>query len=259
MTEPDQALRDALRDLIPDYTGPVDPLPRVLATVRRRRNRQRVLLAVSGTAAAAVLALAMPALLLARSGGGQAAGPGVPNGPVPSRPVPSGPAPTASGGGGSPAPPPPVYPVASGTVGDAHWAIGTTSLTPDARLCVISDDDVARQEVICFDGWKAGGPVTFAAQPMKDRTLAVTRIAGVAPAGTASVRIRLAAGAPLTLPVKPTATDPDARFFGWVLEGTVVVRDVTALDAADKALGPAATEPELACRSGPNLDCAAPK
>ena len=82
----DDSLREALRDLIPDYSGPVDPVPRVSATVRRRRSRQRTLLAVAGSGLVAVLALALPALLVPRggSGGVPAAAPGAPPGPVPS-------------------------------------------------------------------------------------------------------------------------------------------------------------------------------
>ena len=38
MTEPDAEFRGALRDLIPDYTGPADPVPRIVARVRRRRT-----------------------------------------------------------------------------------------------------------------------------------------------------------------------------------------------------------------------------
>src|SRR4051794_41510651 len=84
MTEPDDALRDALRDLIPDYTGPADPVARVVATVRRRRVRRRALLAVGGTGLAAMLALVVPALVLSPAGGGlPAAAPDPPEPPAP--------------------------------------------------------------------------------------------------------------------------------------------------------------------------------
>jgi hypothetical protein len=248
VTETDGALRDALRDLIPDYTGPVDPLPRVVATVRRRRVHQRTLLAVGGAGLAVVLAVVAPAALLpAPSGGIQVAGPGLDDPPVPS----------ASGVTGPPAPAREVYRVAAGTVYGADWAIGSTSYTADARLCLVSDDDVSGREVVCFDGWTAGDPVTWSAQRLDDKGLTVTRIAGVAPAGTTTVRVRLATGAPQTLAATPTATDRDARFFGLVLPGTVAVRDITALDAAATALGPPVTDPGYSCRPGSNVGCAA--
>src|SRR5215204_2308761 len=124
MTESDGQLRDALRDLIPGYTGAADPLPRVVASVRRRRTRQRVLLAVAGTGTAAAVVLAGPALLLptgAVTGAGSAP------------PVPAVPAPTASGLPGLPAADPPVFPVNSGTVAGAAWATGSVRLASGAR------------------------------------------------------------------------------------------------------------------------------
>ncbi len=236
----DDALREALRDLIPDYTGPVDPVPRVFATVRRRRVRQRTLLAVSGAGMAVVLALAGPALLLPGHGGGvQSAAPYDPSaakGPVPT-----------------------VYPVAAGVVGGADWAIGSTALSAGARRCLYSDDDVSDAQTTCFDDWKAGAAVTWAATPLSGKGVAVTRITGVAPAGTASVRIRLAAAAPLTLPVKATATDRAARFFGDVVPGTVTVLDVTALDDAGAALGRPVGAPGSVCRPTADRVCAPPK
>jgi hypothetical protein len=239
----DDAFRDALRDLIPDYTGPDDPLPRVIATVRRRRVRHRTMLAVGGTGLAVALALAAPALLLpghgAGGGGVQAAAPYDPSAPK--------------------APLPPVSPVASGVVGGADWAIGSTTLAPGARRCLLSDDDVSNLQVTCFDEWKPGAPVTWAANSLSDKGVQVTRITGVAPAGTVSVRVRLASGAPLTLDVRRTPTDRAARFFGDVLPGTVVVRDVTALDGAGTALGPAVPDPGYVCTPTPYRACAPPK
>lgn len=235
----DDALREALRDLIPDYTGPVDPVPRVLASVRRRRGRRRTLLAVSGAGMAVVLALVAPALLLpGHRGGVQAAAPYDPSAPK--------------------VPLPPVHPVAAGVVEGADWAIGSTTLAPGARRCLVSDDDVSNLQVTCFDEWKPGTPVTWAADPLSDKGVQVTRITGVAPAGTVSVRVRLESGAPLTLDVRRTATDPAARFFGDVLPGTVVVRDVTALDRAGTALGPAVPDPGHVCTSIPYRACAPP-
>jgi hypothetical protein len=248
----DDALREALRDLIPDYTGPVDPLPRVVASVRRRRSRQRTLLVVGSAGLAAVLAVAAPALLLpGRTGGVQSAAPYQPDGP---------PAPPASGDVGRPAPaPPPVYLVAAGTIHGADWAIGTTTQSPGARRCLYSDDAVFARETVCFDDWKAGAAVTWNAQPLADKGLPVTRVVGVAPAGTAAVRVQPATGGSLTLPVTSTATDRTARFFGTVLPGTVAVRTVTALDATGTAVGRPVTDPGYTCHAGPRVACAPPK
>lgn len=250
MTEPDDALRDALRDLIPDYTGPVDPLPRVVATVRRRRVRRRTLLAVGGTGLAAVLVLFVPVLVLSPSGGLPAAAPPTADPLIPA-PLSVTVAPV------SPAPDPPVRPIAAGRIAGAAWAVGSTSLSPGARRCLVSDDDLSMVEVVCFDDWTAGDPVAWSAQHWSDHGPRVTRIAGVAPAGTATVRIRLAARSdPLSVPARLTATDPRARFFGLFLAGTVAVRDVTPLDAAGRALGPPTTEAPYSCIPGPNVGCA---
>jgi hypothetical protein len=236
----DEAFRDALRDLIPDYTGPVDPVPRVFASVRRRRVRQRTLLAVGGAGLAVVLALAAPALLLpGHSGGGvQAAAPYDPSEPKVALPK--------------------VHPVTAGKVGRADWAIGSVTFGPGARRCLVSDDDVSNLRVTCFDDWKAGAAVTWSADPLSDKGIEVTRITGVAPAGTASVRVRLRSAAPLTLDVRTTATDRAARFFGDVRPGTVTVLDVTALDAAGSALGKPVADPDHVCTSNAYRVCATP-
>jgi hypothetical protein len=236
----DDALRDALRDLIPDYTGPVDPVPRVFASVRRRRVRQRTLLAVGGTGLAVVLALAAPVLLLPdHSGGGvQAAAPYDPTAPKVALPR--------------------TYPVTAGKIGAADWAIGSTTLSPGARRCLISNDDVSNLQVTCFDEWKAGAAVTWAANPLSDKGIKVTRLTGVAPAGTASVRVRLRSAAPLTLDVRSTPTDRAARFFGDVRPGTVTVLDVTALDATGSALGKPVAAPGHVCTNNAYRVCATP-
>jgi hypothetical protein len=117
-----------------------------------------------------VLAVVAPAVLLpAPSGGTQAAGPGLSDPPVP--PASGPPAPSAP----AQAPAPAVYPVAAGRVGGADWAIGSTSYTADARLCLVSDDDVSRREVVCFDGWTAGSPVTWSAQRLRAAEIAGRR------------------------------------------------------------------------------------
>jgi hypothetical protein len=227
----DGALRDALRDLIPDYTGPVDPVPRVLASVRRRRVRQRTLLTVGSAGLVVALALVLPALLLpGHTAGVQSAAPYDPSARHVQLPA--------------------VYPVAAGVVGGADWAIGSATLAAGARRCLLSDDDVSTLEVTCFDDWQAGAPVSWDARPLADKDRPVTRITGVAPAGAAAVRVRLGTGTELTLAARSTPTDRAARFFGQVLPGTVVVRDVTALDAAGAALGAPVSEPAGVCGPG---------
>lgn len=233
----DDAFRDALRDLIPDYAGPQDPMPRVAARVRRRRVRQRTLFSVGAAGLAAVLALAGPFLLLpGRSGGAQSAAPYTPDvGPTEPAPV--------------------VYPVVAGEIDGAHWAIGTTTVSPGARRCLVSDDDVFWHELTCFDDWRAGAAVTWNAQQLADRGLAVTRVVGVAPAGAAAVRVRLGTGAPLVLDVRATPTDGAARFFGIALKGAATVRDVTALDAAGRAIGRPVADTRFVCPRTPGADC----
>jgi hypothetical protein len=238
VSEGDDALRGVLRDLIPDYTGPVDPLPRVVASVRRRRVRQRTLLAVSSAGAAAVVALGVPALIAAGPAGGQAAAPG---GADP------------SGLPAAPRPEPPVFPVASGSVGPAAWAIGSVNLEAGSQRCLTSDDDLFSKDTACFTTWKAGSPVTWNAQVLPT----VTRVVGVAPAGTATVRVRFTDRAAATVAAVRTPTDPAARFFGLVLVGDPTVRDVTALRADGTALGPPVAEPGApACVPGPTVACA---
>jgi hypothetical protein len=246
VTEPDAEFRGALRDLIPDYTGPADPMPRILARVRRRRARQRTLVAVGGTGLAVVLALLAPMLLLPSPAGLPTASPG---GSAPPIPPPSGPV-------AAPRPEPPVYPVASGVVEGMPWAIGSTSVSAGARRCLRSDGAAFARDTVCFDGWTAGSPVTWAILPVRGGRFTVTSIAGVAPGPT--VRVRLADGSEHFLPARPTATDRAARFFGVVLAGSVTVRDVTVLDAAGHPIGVAVRDPGSACRPGPTVACGEP-
>ena len=237
MSEGDDALRGVLRDLIPGYTGPVDPLPRVVASVRRRRVRQRTLLAVGSAGAAAVVALGAPVLVAAGPAGGQAAAPG-------------GAAPSATPGALPPEPT--VFPVAEGSVGAARWAIGSVSLESGSARCLTSDDDLFTQDTVCFPAWK-GGPVTWAGQALPT----VTRVVGVAPVGTASVRVRFTDRPAVTVAAVRTPTDPAGRFFGLVVAGAPTVRDVTAVRADGTALGPPVGDPGApACVPGPTIACA---
>jgi hypothetical protein len=246
VTEPDAEFRGALRDLIPDYTGPADPVPRIVARVRRRRARRRTLLAVGGTGLAVVLALLAPMLLLPAPAGLPAAYPGesAPPIPPPSDPVPA------------PRPEPPVYPVASGVVDGMPWAIGSTSVSAGARRCLRSAGRVFARDTFCFDAWTAGAPVTWAALPVTAGRVTITSIAGVSPGP--AVRIRFADGSVELVPATRTATDRTARFFGVVLAGSLTVRDVTVLDAAGHPIGAAVRDPGSPCRPGPSVGCAEP-
>jgi hypothetical protein len=246
VTEPGAELRDALRDLMPDYTGPADPMPRIAARVRRRRTRRRTVLAVGGTGLAAVLAVLTPALLLPSPApsGLPAASPWDAAPPIP---PPSGPV-------GAPQPDPPVYPVAAGVVDGVRWTIGSTSVTAGARRCLRSEGRAFARDTVCFDDWRAGAPVAWAALPAAGGGVTVTSIAGVSPGP--AVRIRLSNGSSRQLPARHTATDRAARFFGVVVAGWVDVRDVTALDAAGRPLGTPVREPGSPCRPGPSVDCA---
>jgi hypothetical protein len=252
VTEPDAEFRDALRDLIPDYAGPADPMPQIVARVRRRRAKRRTLLTVGGTGLAAMLALLAPALLLSSP-----AGPRSPTGFPAAYPGQSAPPiPPPSGPVRPPQPEPPVYPVASGEVGGMEWLIGSTSVSAGARRCLRSDGAVFARDIVCFDGWRAGAPVTWASVPVTHGRVTVTSIAGVSPGPV--VRIRLSNGSAPLVEARHTATDRAARFFGVVVLGSVEVRDVTVLDAAGRPLGPAVRDPGSACRPAPSVACADP-
>ena len=246
MTEPGAEFRGALRDLIPGYVGPSDPVPQIVAQVRRRRVRQRTLLAVGGTGLAVMLALLGPMLLLPSPAGLPAASPG---GAAPPIPPPSGPVP-------APRPEPPVYPVASGVVDGMPWAIGSTTVSAGARRCLRSEGAAFNRDTVCFDSWTAGAPVTWASVPVRNGRVTVTSIAGVAPGP--AVLIRLADGSVKRVPARRTATDQVARFFGVVLAGSVTVQDVTVLDAAGHRIGAAVRDPGSPCRPGPSVACADP-
>jgi hypothetical protein len=246
VTDPDVEFRGALRDLIPDYVGPADPVPQIAARVKRRRARQRTLLAVGGTGLAVVLALLAPILLLSSTSGLPTAYPG---GSAPPVPPPSGPVPP-------PTPEPPVYPVASGVVDGMPWAIGSTSVSAGARRCLRSAGAAFTRDTVCFDGWTAGAPVTWATLPVRDGRVTVTSIAGVAPGP--AVQIRFADGSVRRIPALLTATDRFARFFGVVLAGSVTVQDVTVLDAGGHPVGAAVRDPGAPCRPSPSVACADP-
>ena len=248
MTEPDDAFRGALRDLIPGYTGPQDPLPRVVASVRRRRVRQRALLAVGSTGLAVVVALGVPALLTGAGPGGHlAAGPGSTT-----------PQPSPSTARTEPSPEPVVRPVSHGRIGTRGWAIGSVSFEAGSQRCLFSDDDLFHRATTCFGAWTAGSPVTWADERFPVQR--VTRVTGVAPAGTARVRVRFTDGTTGTAAGVRTETDYAARFFGLVVPGRRTVRDVTALDPEGAPTGPPVGPPGAPpCRPSPVLACSATK
>lgn len=255
MTEPDDAFRGALRDLIPGYTGPQDPLPRVVASVRRRRVRQRTMLAVGSTGLAAVVALGAPALLTGGGPGGQpAAGPG----PSTAQPSPFTAQPSPSTAQVGQPPELVVRPVSHGRIGTREWAIGSVSIEAGSQRCLFSDDDLFRRDTTCFGSWKAGGPVTWADQRFPVQR--VTRVTGVAPAGTVRVLVRFTDGTTGTAAGVSTETDYAARFFGLVVPGERTVRDVTALNAKGAPVGPPVGPPGAPpCSPSPVLACSAPK
>lgn len=245
----DTRVRRTLRDLVPDYSGPPDPLLRVRLSIRRRRSRRRALLAVGSAATAAALVAALPAVLAVLSGslrGGQ----------LPAADG-QGPAPSATG---TPAPPPPLYPVNAGTVAGAAWRVGSTSPGGAARRCLLSDGGGFDRDLVCFDEWQPGDPLAWQALVVRAGPTATTRVAGVAPEGATTVLVRPVSGTPVRTRAVRTATDPAARFFAVVLAGEVPVRSVTPLRPDGTPLGAPVTEPVAAsCRPGPDNACGSPE
>ncbi len=239
---PDGELLLALRDLIPDYRGPVDPLPRVGASIRRRRARRRALLAVGSAAAAAVLLAGVPAVL-----GGI--------GPLDGS-LPAGDLPTA--GPEEPLAPPPVHRVNQGVAAGSRWQVGSTTPGGTARRCLLTEGDGFGRDLACFDDWRPAGPTGWHAVVVRVDGRPVTRVIGVTPDGAARVRVRLATGDPVELPAVRTPTDAAARFFAVVLAGDRPVRSVTAVGPDGSPLEPPVTTPaRMTCRPAPDNACAA--
>jgi len=253
--DPDDPLRDSLRDLIPDYRGPADPFLRVRASIRHRRSRRRAWLTVGSAAAAAALAALAPAVLtrVGSAPTGNALRPAAPPAPAHTTTVTLPTEPPAA-----PAALPPVYPVAHGTVGRLSWAVGSTSLSPRDRRCLYADDDLFSRTAVCFDAWQSGGELTWSAQLIRRAgAAAVTAVFGVAPQPTTEVAVLLADGSEWRAPAVATATDPDARFFALVVSGRATVRSVRPFDSRGRALGPPVTAPlQTACTPGPDRACA---
>jgi hypothetical protein len=240
----DGAVRRALRDLIPDYSGPPDPLLRVRRSIRRRRARRRALLAVGSAAAVATLLAGVPAILGAVGPDrGRTA-------PAAGRPTPTGP----------PSPAPLVYPVGSGIAAGSAWRVGSTFPGGAARRCLLTDGAGFAGDLVCFDDRRPGDPLSWTELAVRAGSTPVVRVAGVAPAGTAEVSVRRADGSAVRVEAVATPTDPDVRFFATVLEGPLPVLSVTPLGADHTPVGAAVTEPApLSCRPLPDNACASPQ
>lgn len=246
-SDPPDALRTALRDLIPDYDGPADPLPRVGVSIRRRRSRRRALFAVGSAAAAVVLVTGVPAVV-----GGLGPTGGLPAG------SPSGGGP-ASAGPASPLPPPPVYRVDDGVVAGSRWQVSSTTAGGGARRCLLTQGGGFDRDLVCFGSWRAGQPASWYADVVRLDGRPVTRVTGVAPAGAASVVVRLGPTRTVEASAVRTPTDPVARFFAVLVAGDAPVRSVAARRPDGTALGVPVTVPaEPSCRQTRDNACAAP-
>jgi hypothetical protein len=240
VTEPDEQLRDALRDLIPHYTGPADPLPRVVASVRRRRVRHRALLSAGAAAMAAVAMLSVPAMLAPTTGATTQVG-------------------APQGTAGPPGTPLRTYPVADGVVQGAGWSTGSVAIGPGARRCLSSDDELVTGEVLCFDAWKGEG-ASWSSTSSAPGSVRATRVFGVTVPAAGAVRVRFTDGITVVADAVSTPTDAAVRFFAVAVEGTHEVRDLTVLTVNGTPAGPAITDPGTdACRPTAYSACAAPK
>jgi hypothetical protein len=251
MTPEDDVLRESLRDLIPDYRAAGDPFARVTASVRRRRARRRILLALGSAASVALIMAAVPTLV-GPTGlfSGHRGGPSRAGGPAQTGP------PT------SPAKPPGPFPVAHGRVGGARWSVGSTRFSDQARRCLYANDKVIfNRATWCFDDWRPGQPVTWgmvdALRPGAD----VTAVFGVASEPVRYLEVQFAGGPQLRVYTAKTRTDPQARFFALVLGATgrrvqsmaSFAADGTAVDTI--VVQPAGGRP---CAPGPDLLCGSP-
>jgi hypothetical protein len=247
----DSGVRRTLRDLIPDYSGPPDPLLRVSISIRRRRSRRRALLAVGSAATAAALVAAVPAVLATVLAGNQWGG-------VP--PAAGRPSPVPSGVTAAPAPTPPAYPVNQGTVAGAAWRVVSTSPGGAARRCLLSDGGGLHRDTVCFDDWRRGDPLSWHLLVVRFGSTQVTRVTGVAPAGAAMVLVEVAGASPVWTKAVPTPTDSAVRFFATVLEGKAEIRSVTPMRDDRTPLGPPVTEPAApSCWPAPDNACASPE
>ncbi|CAA9211271.1 MAG: hypothetical protein AVDCRST_MAG41-313 [uncultured Corynebacteriales bacterium] len=190
--------------------------------------------------------MAGPALLLLPADGG-------------TRAASAPPAPAVTGSPVTPGPDPAVFPVSSGVIDGTAWGTGAVRIGAGSARCVVSDDALGPDEVLCFDTW-AGTGASWAAVPSQPGAVRATRLVGVAVPAAASVRILLDDGGTVTAAAVGTPVDGRADFFAAVVPGTRTVRSVTVLDGTGRALGPALTGPGgPPCRPRPDTACAVPK
>ena len=269
--EPADDLRDSLRDLLPDYRGPADPLAGVEAAVRRRRVRRQGWLAVASTAgAAAILACLPTALGLTQLTAGPApreslvAGPDRAGAAVPGSVVADGSAhsgATSADGQGWPEPPLRGYRVASAEIGRTRWTFSSTSISTSARRCLYANDALFVRTLVCFDYWRPGAATTWTViESHQPKQLGASAVVGVAPARAASVVVLFSDGRPHRARAVRTGTDSTVRFFAVVWPATgLKIYSVTALDSAGRALHHPATDPHgRACEPQINLYCGKP-
>jgi hypothetical protein len=237
MTQPDERIRESLRDLIPGYQGPADPYARVGVAIRRRRSRQRMLIAISSVAVAAALtAVAVVPLAL--------------RGRLPG---------THGSGRGGVTPAKVSQQVAAGTVAGGDWAVQAVKLASGARRCLYADDAVFQAAALCFDAWPPNGRVSWGTVAALRPDARVTAIFGVAASTVGSVIVLLSNGSQQQVPAVPSPDLPDTHFFALVLATPgLKVRSVTTL-AADGTLNQlAATAPGTPpCVPGPTTPCTA--
>ncbi|HEX6755135.1 MAG TPA: hypothetical protein VF109_04225 [Mycobacteriales bacterium] len=238
--EPREDLREALRDLIPDYRAPADPYLRVGATIRRRRNSRRAWLAAGVAAGAAAAVTVVPAL----------AGPGSPAGIAPAAPRPAGGPPPAG-----------LQPVAAGTVSGRDWRAGSLTLSPSASRCLYGEGGPFSRDLACFPDWTPERNASWVVLVLPDRPeRKVTAVLGVAPDDSRRVSVSFGDGRTAVADAVHTATDPEARFFALVVAGSATVRGVTLLAGSGAPVGAPDTEADrpAGCVPAVDLTCSTP-
>jgi hypothetical protein len=246
MTHPDDRIRESLRDLIPSYQGPADPAARVSAVIRRRRSRQRVLIAISSMAAVAAILFTVP---LATRGRG--AGPAGLAGSAP-------PAGSPAARGSAPVPVGPGRLVASGSVAAGRWTVRAVQLTSGARRCLQADDAVFQAAALCFDDWPPGGQVSWGTVDAVRSGVPVTAVFGVAATTIGSVVVVLSDGRQRKVQAVANPDHPDTRFFALVAPAPqLTVQTVTTYTTDDMlAQFPTAASGSPACRPSADEPCA---
>ena len=262
--DPDEEIRASLRDPLPGYRGPADPMVRVGAAVRRhRRRRGQGWLTVLSAATVVAAVAALPTVLgLSRTTGGTVPTAALSIGSAQTGGVATGRG-TAAGSATPgqrswPNPAPRVYRVNTAEVGTARWAFGSTSVSASAHRCLYADDALFVRTLVCFDYWRAGAATTWTTiESRQPKQLAATAVVGVAPAQAASVVVTFSDGRPHTARAIRTPTDRTARFFAVVWPATGLdLHSVVALDAAGHPLHRPTNDPHgRACEPELSLYC----